>query len=336
MTGDDTIIDQAVAWHIASAGDDMDWDGFTAWLEADPRHRAAYDEVALGDAVLAGHGAAIFGDSSVDHADIPADPPVMTQASPPPMPANDPGTPSDRKMRRGGWRTWGSVAIAASLAAVVALPLIRAPADLVYATDQSSRTVTLPDGSTVQLAPDSRLTLDGGEMDRIALSGGALFDIRHDPDRALRIDAGGLTISDIGTRFDVQTADGDVRVAVAEGEVHVASPRLAAPVSLRAGRTLHWNRAAGRAAVEPIGISDVGSWRQGRLTYSAAPLSLVAQDLSRYAGVTVSVAPTVGDQLFSGTLAIGNGGTAVQDLSQLMGLRVARDGDGYRIEPGPR
>ena len=39
-------------WHLASCRDDMDWDGFTLWLEADPRHRAHYDEITLTDAAL--------------------------------------------------------------------------------------------------------------------------------------------------------------------------------------------------------------------------------------------------------------------------------------------
>ena len=43
------IHDQAWHWHIALSGEDADWDGFTAWLEANPAHRSAYNEVALLD-----------------------------------------------------------------------------------------------------------------------------------------------------------------------------------------------------------------------------------------------------------------------------------------------
>ena len=43
-------IDEAAArWHLAQADDDMDWAAFTDWLEADPRHRDAYDAMALLD-----------------------------------------------------------------------------------------------------------------------------------------------------------------------------------------------------------------------------------------------------------------------------------------------
>ena len=38
----DIIAQEAAAWHAASFDDDMDWDGFTAWLEADPRIEAVH------------------------------------------------------------------------------------------------------------------------------------------------------------------------------------------------------------------------------------------------------------------------------------------------------
>ena len=49
------IEEEAAAWQVASANDDMDWDGFTRWLEADPRHRRAFDEVALADTLVDDH-----------------------------------------------------------------------------------------------------------------------------------------------------------------------------------------------------------------------------------------------------------------------------------------
>ena len=44
------IHEAAARWHCAQQHDDMKWRGFTTWLEADPRHRLAYDEIALLDA----------------------------------------------------------------------------------------------------------------------------------------------------------------------------------------------------------------------------------------------------------------------------------------------
>ena len=45
----DDIYEAAARWHQAQARDDIDWDAFAAWLDADPRHRDAYDDIALLD-----------------------------------------------------------------------------------------------------------------------------------------------------------------------------------------------------------------------------------------------------------------------------------------------
>jgi transmembrane sensor len=48
----DRIYEEAAGWLVRQQDDAMDWEGFTLWLEADPRHRAAYDDLALLDADL--------------------------------------------------------------------------------------------------------------------------------------------------------------------------------------------------------------------------------------------------------------------------------------------
>ncbi|MEP7317054.1 MAG: FecR/PupR family sigma factor regulator [Sphingomicrobium sp.] len=48
----DRPITEASEWLAVQASDSFDWDGFTTWLEADPAHRKAYDELALIDSDL--------------------------------------------------------------------------------------------------------------------------------------------------------------------------------------------------------------------------------------------------------------------------------------------
>lgn len=305
MTTNKDIIAEAARWHVASQRDDMDWDAFTLWLEADPAHLQAYDEVSLTDAAL----------------DM-VDPEKLA-----PVAAND--DEGQGLVASFGWGRWAGVAVAASLALVLGISTWWPDPAQVYRTGSESMTIALEDGSSVILAPASELTVDGEEQ--LALQGAAYFDILHDPSRRLEVTAGGLTITDIGTRFDIQAVGEDVRVAVGEGTVSVASPRLSAPVTLTEGRQLHFDAASGRSLASPVDVGSVGSWRMGELTYSAVPLSLVSTDLSRYAGVEIDVPQDIGGRLFSGTLSIDDGNAAVRDLSQLMGLRLERRGDGYRL-----
>ena len=310
---DEQILSEAVHWHLASGDDAMDWDGFTAWLEADPRHRVAYDEVALAASMVDEHRDALQQDNA-----------------PTPMPA--PRTAEVVRPVFGGRLRWAGFAIAATLAAIMVVPRFTAPAPQIYETTGTARHIALADGSSVLLAPRSRLTVEGRGQDHMALSGGALFDIRHDPSRQLAITAGGVTISDIGTRFDVQAQDADVRVAVVEGKVEVSADSLAAPVRLAAGKALAFDATAGTAFVAPILAANVGSWQDGRLTYDNARLALVAADLRRYAGVTVEVPTALRSRRFSGTLIVDDGEAALRDLVQLMGLRLDGRPGAWRVQ----
>ncbi len=312
MTDTDNIIEQAAAWHVASTADDMDWDGFTIWLEADARHRLVYDELALSDAVLGEHLPALR--TAFDEAAAHA----------------EPGHPARRH-----WRLWAGGALAASLAALIAVPTMLRDPITVYTTAGASRTVALADGSRIELAPRSRLAVDR-DGTRITLDGGAWFAIRHDPARTLSVSAGPVQISDIGTVFDVQSDAGTVRVAVSEGRIRVAGDTLGQAVDVSTGSAFTYDPAHGAAAVRSANTGDVGGWRDGRLSFTDTPLALVADDLTRYAGVSVAVPAQLRDRRFSGTLVIGDGQAALRDLAQLMGLELRRDGVGYRLVPASR
>jgi transmembrane sensor len=321
----DQIMAQAARWHIASDDDAMDWAAFTRWLEADPRHRDAYDEIALTDGLLEEHDKDLFG---------PADN-VVEFARTGQEARKETGDPEPAEVVRpqfGKRLRWAGLAIAATLTAVLAVPQFMAPAPEIYETSASARRIALDDGSTIMLAPRSRLTVEGRAQDHIALSGGALFDIRHDPDRQLTISAGDLKINDIGTRFDVQAQDSRVRIAVVEGKVTVNSESLSAPVRLTAGKSLAFDGSAGSALVAPVRKADVGAWQDGRLSYDNAPLALVVADLRRYAGVKVEVPDSLGDRRFSGTLVIGDGDAALRDLAQVMGLRLGGRAGAWHLE----
>jgi len=310
----DPIDAAAAIWHAGIDRADFDWSGFTLWLEADPRHRAAYDEIARIDALIGEHAAALM-----EHH-------VWTEEA---------IVPPRRSGHR--WLMGAGGLIAAGVAALLLWPAALRPGDTVHATGDTAVLVALGDGSEVALAPHSRLAV-APDGQRLRLAGEALFTIRHQPGRTIAITAGALTITDIGTRFDVAAGQGGVRVAVAAGEVVVASAGFGAPVSLTPGRQLLYDAARDSATVTSLESAGIGAWRGGHLTYQAAPLSLVADDLARYALRPVVVAPGLRERRFSGTLALGGWSAgargkaagpnadgaqrALEDLAGLMGLGI--------------
>ncbi len=306
MTQDERIMEEAAAWHLASADDSMDWDGFTSWLEADPRNRLAFDQLALTDAALG------------DHLDLLGIDEVA------------PATAPERAFRGAGWARWSIGAIAASLALVLGFAVLQPAPDLVYHTGTQQRQIALEDGSTITLAPRSELRVSADDT-HLNLAGGAWFAIRHDPARSLTISAGPLEVRDIGTQFDIQTDPGHVRIGVAEGRIEVGSAALSQPLRMAAGKELLFDSRAGRATLTNSRAKAIGTWRQGQLTYDSAPLSLVVSDLNRYAGLKVDLADSLKDRRFSGTLASSDGQVALRDLSQLMALELESSAGGYRL-----
>lgn len=307
----DRMYEEAAAWLVRQQEDAMDWEGFTAWLEANPSHRSAYDELALIDVQLDEHGDALS--------------PVEVPAA-----ANDPSTRP--WMRIAGF---GGGALAAGLALFLAVQPIRhdLPARE-YRTPAGKSVEVAFDGARVVLAPASQLTVKGHQAN---LQGTAYFDVPHQPGRRLTITAGGFTVTDIGTRFSVNhDSGGDVDVEVAEGSVAVSAPGLARPVTLSAGRGLRASSSRSTLRLVSVDPEQVASWRSGRLQFDQVPLAAVARQVSRYSGERITVDPAVANRSFSGVIAIHHGEEPARTLAQIMSLDVQEVGGAARLEPRSR
>ncbi|WP_296617101.1 FecR domain-containing protein [Sphingomonas sp.] len=307
----DGILEAAALWLQQQSRDDMDWDGFTAWLEADPRHREAYDDIALLDERVDAERTAILAR----------------------LPANDGEASEDyieaRSPARRPYLAWGGIA-AALLVAVTAggwwASGPSAPATTSYAAAAGqTRTVAVADGATATLAGGSRLDVAKGAA--LTLAGSAYFDVRHDPARPLTVKVSGFEVRDVGTRFDINSDGKTIRIAVAEGKVSVSAPGAAAATEVTAGHAVLGDVARRTVTLETTAPASVGAWRTGRFIYDQVPLSLVAADIARYTGHPVTVAEGVAQRRFSGVLAPGDRDSMVASVRQLAGVSVRREGD---------
>jgi transmembrane sensor len=86
------------------------------------------------------------------------------------------------------------------------------------------KTVTLADGSELQVGPNTLLQLDLGDTRRsIALvRGEAYFKVAKDPARPFFVQANAYAVRAVGTEFAVSRRKSELIVTVAEGSVHVA------------------------------------------------------------------------------------------------------------------
>ncbi len=169
----------------------------------------------------------------------------------------------------------------------------------VKTTVGETRTLPLPDGSTVAVGGNTALTATFASTAReVTLERGeAFFHVAKEAARPFTVRAGNAAITAIGTAFNVRRAGGRVVVAVSEGAVRVATQRSnasgtlgVAPAHLEAGQQLRVAATNEVAQVAPVDTAAVAGWRQGRLQYLDEPLETVVADLARYSTRDIRIA----------------------------------------------
>ncbi|WP_272799380.1 FecR family protein [Sphingobium sp. AntQ-1] len=302
--------EEALGWVVRTRDPDFaDWDGFTAWLEADPAHASAYDAMMLADSEL----------DSI----LPPEPVVM------PVAANDPGVRTRRPLR------WiGGGAIAAALVATVSIAVLNR-SDIYSVTTRpgETRVIALDDGTTVELNGGTTMRFDRKDARFAALDmGEAAFTVRHDAANPFRVTVGDTVFEDAGTIFNIVHTDAATRIGVSEGKV-IYNPQAEA-IALPAGRALAEDAQGLR--VMDIAPAAVASWRQGRLVYANAAVGDISQDIGRSLGVTLTVTPGARAMRFTGTIRLDRDPALFfAQAAPLMGLTAVRRGDGWLLQEGP-
>lgn len=242
------------------------------------------------------------------------------------------------------WRI-GTIAAAAAVIAVGALAVwkgrIAEPITLEYRTAVGKRdSLQLPDGSTVVLAPGSRLTLAAGFAKgtrEVTLDGAAFFEVVHDDAHPFTVHAAGAEIRDVGTAFSVKTTAGNVAVAVTHGIVAVrrepTAARTETATELHAGDRATLDGQTVRVQRGVVTAEDV-AWTRGQLAYRDASLAEVQADLARWYGITLQVPDSA---LARRTLTATFRGDSAEQVVQLVALALGADvvhrGDTIILQP---
>jgi transmembrane sensor len=321
---DTEISAQAIDWLLQQRDPDFqNWDGFMAWLEISPDHNAAYEAAAMLDDELDA---------------LPRTAPSMAAALPT-IAANDDELDAHRRPLQSSTarsRRWFGGALAAALIAAVTIPNIGfftgSDTRRISTLAGMTETVTLPDGSRIDINGNSVLELDKSRPRFARLeSGEAMFHIVHDEKAPFTVESGGAKIVDLGTAFNVIRTEDHTSVAVSEGLV-VFNPGKD-NVRMRAGQGVDAaDDRKGRATRKKVDVAAVGGWRSGLLVYQEAPLSDVVADLHRTTGMEISVSVDAADLVFRGALSIDpDSKRTVEDLAALSGTRVLKQGRGWML-----
>jgi len=226
------------------------------------------------------------------------------------------------------------------------------------------RTLSLPDGSQVELSTNTALvaTFDPAER-RIRLARGeAHFSVAKDPGRPFAVEAGGVAVLAVGTAFDVRLRSEAVEVLVTEGKVRVDDavkggsllpPLNTAPAASGISATggTEAMLGAGQRAVIPIGqtqpsdpspsvaaivapvapaqIARLLGWQQKRLYFDPTPLSEVVLEFNRFNRQKLVLADAAtGAVRVGGSFQADDGETFVRLLESSFGITAERrDGE---------
>jgi transmembrane sensor len=202
--------------------------------------------------------------------------------------------------------------------------------ELTYATAVGQTdSVTLADGTRVQLGPDTRLTVAAGygeEIREVHLVGEAHFEVLHDPVRPFLLQAGAARIEDLGTAFAARAAgDGEVRVVVTEGSLRF-SARSGLPTSAVVLQAGDRGRLLGDEApvVERAAATEADlAWTRGQLVFQDATISRVVTDLRRWYGVEVRLGDAALADRHVTTMAFE--GEGVQEVLRVIALALGVD-----------
>jgi transmembrane sensor len=274
------------------------------WLSARPDNRQAYDFV-------------------TDTCRIAA---MVHQRAPVPGQSASP-----RPIRR--WVTVGSAAaLAATLIAAIGIVALTPPTTDHYATAVGEiRTLTLADGSALTLngATTLDVTFTHARRDLELKNGEFFITVGKEPFRPFRVHAGGRTIEDIGTAFDVDMNGQTVDVAVGEGTIKISAPADAAafpsadPVVLSKGQAVTYAADRILRTTRPVASQQVGTWRVGILSYDQVPLEWLVADLNRQFNGGIAIPdPQLAAMPITLTLKLHDRDTTVGTLEKLLPVHV--------------
>jgi transmembrane sensor len=207
-------------------------------------------------------------------------PAVRRQSAPKVGPLVADFRPRRAQVTRRGWlRAAAGVAVIAGAGLAVARAWSWAE---VRTGPAERRTVTLADGSSVELAGGSALSTSFSAHERrLTLhQGEAHFTVAKDAARPFVVMAAQGEIRALGTAFDVKHVADRVVVAVTEHAVSVSHGGGGSPAKVAVGQQVSYD-SVGLGPVLPADLRIVEAWRQDRLVFQEAPLGDVIADLER-------------------------------------------------------
>ncbi|MCJ8055781.1 FecR domain-containing protein [Shinella curvata] len=192
------------------------------------------------------------------------------------------------------------------------------------------QTVTLPDGSVVELASGSAIALHFSKDERRVelLAGAAYFtavSMGGQEPRPFVVEGAGGTATALGTQFLVDRLPEAVEVVVAEHEVRVALIDRDGPggaITLSPGQSVRYSSQSGLGEISAKNVDQATAWRRGRLVFDQVSLADVVAELNRYRRGRIVIAnAALASRQVSGVFETRDLNRALDTIARELGLR---------------
>jgi len=160
----------------------------------------------------------------------------------------------------------------------------------------NKKILSLPDGSTVVLNSDSRLTYGSDFIHNriIILEGEGFFEVKKDENHPFTVVTGNIYTTALGTSFNVRAYGeaNDIQVSLASGKVRVLNAEDKNHIEIIPGEAVNYSNQRQTLNKKQIDISTILHWKEGILHFDKVPFHQVLLELERWYGVDISVLGT--------------------------------------------
>jgi len=211
------------------------------------------------------------------------------------------------------------------------------PPSHVYVTAAGQQaSVTLPDGSRIRLAPESRLTLAarfGAETRTAILTGEAYFEVATGSRAPFIVRAAGTSIRVLGTSFDIRryAADPATHVAVTTGKIALGN--ASHTVTVPAGHLALAGDSSGITVT--AGDPSVSSaWIDGQLIFDDTPVRTMLATVGRWYDYDFRLADSaLAFRHVGATFRIGESAKTLSAIADLLDVRITVNGRIVTLTP---
>lgn len=182
---------------------------------------------------------------------------------------------------------------------------------------------TLPDGSSGWLAGGSLMTYatDFEKNRTVSVEGEAFFSVKRDAKHPFRVRLGDLSVSVLGTKFNVlDYADEPIsEVVVLSGLVEVTGSTKKFTEQLCANKKLQLQKEGNKIYLSDVDARSYTAWIEGRLEFNSERLESVCRKIERFYDVDVELnIEGLENNLFRANVKIGS----LEELLKYMSLAL--------------